>query len=561
MMGDTQNYIATLEKENEYLKSLLDQAGISYDLSHISAIDDVPFDPAQGARILPHEITELDARRFYSMFWGRTDVHAKRSVKKSTGEAGYYPQCNNFWKSGCPRVNGSKIKCQDCKNKAYTQLRPKQIMGHLKGTAENATDVIGIYPLFPDDTCRFLVFDFDNHGVGAEKNDFANADSAWKEEVDTMRQICKINGIDALVERSRSGRGAHIWIFFQAPVAAALARKFGNALLQKGAESVNLKSFHYYDRMLPMQDHLPANGLGNLIALPLQGQALKAGNSAFIDEHWNAYPDQWGVLLTGANTKKENEALIVEMKQVPPDESLILLATSQLAGEGFDFPRLDTLVMATPIADRSLVEQYAGRLNRDYEGKRDVMIYDYVDIHIPMFEKMYHKRLRAYKKIGYQIYSGSASAKQDANAIYDMDNYAGVYEQDLLDANAEIIISSPGISRGKVDKLLNLLKNKQENGLKIIVITWQADRYSYGNTSIFMELHEYMRQSGIEVNLVDNNCEHYCMIDREVVWYGSMNLLGKEDADDNLMRICSPEIAAELLELTFGNEKVQRFLP
>ncbi len=130
-------------------------------------------------------------------------------------------------------------------------------------------------------------------------------DDNWKDEVDSLRKICDINGIDALVECSRSGRDAHLWIFFQKPIEAALARKFGNALLNKGAESVNLKSFRFYDRMLPMQDHLPEGGVGNLIALPLQGQALKEGNSAFIDEHWNAYPDQWEVLLNKKKLSKE----------------------------------------------------------------------------------------------------------------------------------------------------------------------------------------------------------------------------------------------------------------
>ena len=116
------------------------------------------------------------------------------------------------------------------------------------------------------------------------------------EEVEAMRMICSLNGIDPLVERSRSGRGAHLWIFFDKPIPAALARRFGFALLEKGAEQVNLKSFKYYDRMLPAQDTLSEGGLGNLIALPLQGQALQKGNSAFVDNNWNAYPNQWEVL-------------------------------------------------------------------------------------------------------------------------------------------------------------------------------------------------------------------------------------------------------------------------
>ena len=170
------------------------------------------------------------------------------------------------------------------------------ILAHLYGKSYNGSDVIGVYPLLKDGTCRFLVFDFDNHEKNAEKKDFANTDEAWMEEVEAMRMICSLNGIDPLVERSRSGRGAHLWIFFDKPIPATLARRFGFALLEKGAEQVNLKSFKYYDRMLPAQDTLSEGGLGNLIALPLQGQALQKGNSAFVDNNWNAYPNQWEVL-------------------------------------------------------------------------------------------------------------------------------------------------------------------------------------------------------------------------------------------------------------------------
>ena len=120
-----------------------------------------------------------------------------------------------------------------------------------------------------------------------------------------MRTICTLNGIDPLVERSRSGRGAHIWIFFDSPIPAALVRRFGFALLEKGAEQVNLKTFQFYDRMLPAQDMLPEGGIGNLIALPLQGKALRDGNSAFVDKNWNAYPNQWETLWSKPRLSKE----------------------------------------------------------------------------------------------------------------------------------------------------------------------------------------------------------------------------------------------------------------
>lgn len=297
--------IKQLEKENGYLKKLLTEAGICFELKII--VDKAcAYDTNQGNRIIPKtDFSENDVNEFFKMFWGRTDVYSRRTIVKSRGTANYYPQCYKFWKAGCPKRTDKRKQCSRCKSSAFIPLKPKQIIAHLKGLSKDAEDVIGIYPLFPDDTCRFIVFDFDNHEEGADKHDYANKDDTWKDEVNALREICRINEIDALVERSRSGRGAHLWIFFKEKIDADLARKFGDMLLKKGAESVDLKSFRYYDRMLPMQDHIPKGGFGNLIALPLQGQAIKDGNSAFVDEHWNAYSDQWSVLLSKNKLSKE----------------------------------------------------------------------------------------------------------------------------------------------------------------------------------------------------------------------------------------------------------------
>ncbi|MCD8317202.1 MAG: DEAD/DEAH box helicase family protein [Eggerthellaceae bacterium] len=261
-------------------------------------------------------------------------------------------------------------------------------------------------------------------------------------------------------------------------------------------------------------------------------------------------------LLLGENSKKEHAQILAQLKDVRPDESMLLLATGKLVGEGFDFPRLDTLIMAMPVAGQSVVEQYAGRLNRDYEGKQNVIIYDYVDWHIPTFERMYHKRLKAYKQIGFDIVSDACGSFTEEHTIYSSDDYRQDFDNDLLCASSEVIISSPAISSAKINSLTKLLKQKQESGLKVIVITWEADRYGYGDSGKWMSMHEDMRRAGIEVNLVEDYCERFCIIDRIIVWYGSVNFLGKEDSDDNLMRLKSEKIAAELLELTFGGDKV-----
>lgn len=262
-------------------------------------------------------------------------------------------------------------------------------------------------------------------------------------------------------------------------------------------------------------------------------------------------------LLSGRNSRKEHREILEQMNQVTTEESMILVATGKLIGEGFDYPRLDTLIMATPVAWKGVVEQYAGRLNRDYEGKKNVIIYDYVDSHIFMFDRMYHKRLKAYKQIGYDIFSGTGTQKQTVNAIFDIDNYADVYRNDLLTAGKEIIISSPVISGRKVYEMIHLLREKQEAGIKIIIVTWKPDGYGYGDSAYWLDLQKQMRKAGFEMNLVEDYCEHYCIIDRQVVWYGSMNFLGKEDAEDNLMRIADEKIVNELLEMTFGTEKYQ----
>lgn len=238
------------------------------------------------------------------------------------------------------------------------------------------------------------------------------------------------------------------------------------------------------------------------------------------------------------------------MLGVPNNETLILIATGQKIGEGFNFPRLDTLMLAAPIKFEGRLIQYVGRLNRLYEGKKEVVVYDYVDTHIVYFDRQYKSRLKTYRKLGYKILSSPTVEKQVVNAIYDGRDYTETFERDLVEADKEIIISSPDLRKSKVERFISLIRQRQESGVEVTVITMNPEENRYGNLIELHMLIEEMRRSGISVRLTDGNCEHYAVIDRKLVWHGGMNLLGKVDAYDNLIRVENEQAAAELLEIT-----------
>lgn len=230
---------------------------------------------------------------------------------------------------------------------------------------------------------------------------------------------------------------------------------------------------------------------------------------------------------------------------------MILVATGQKIGEGFDLPRLDTLMLAAPVSYEGVLEQYVGRLNRDYDGKKDVVVYDYIDSHIRVFEKMYLKRLRTYRKIGFRVVENTILDKQEANAIYDRGNYMEVFERDLIESEKEIIVSSAKLVKEKVDRFIYIVKSRQEAGVSVTVITDDPDKTSYGEVMFTHVLLNEMRETGITVKIVDE-AEHFAVIDGLLVWHGGMNLLGKEDAWDNLIRVKDKKAATELLEMAFG---------
>lgn len=939
-----------LQEENQELKELLKKYHIIFNESKEEMTTQ---SINEGVCIKDTYIYDKLVAYFLTLFQGRRDVYALRGSK-----GGYFPQCYNRWKEYCPKQNSQKgVSCQKCPYKEWKALDREVGKDHLLGYKDNCTDVIGLYPLLEDDTCKLIVFDFDNHdNKNSENND-------WKDEIDAIRKICHENGIDVLIERSRSGNGAHAWILFKEFVPASLAREFGLLLIEKGSQSINLKSFRYYDRMFPTQDH--SEGLGNLVALPLQGQALRQGNSAFVDENWNPYYDQWKLLTTvhqlskneieehiykwkeelsipqtlltmdlgkrikpwkkdenfhnedvieklsivladgiyvdtlnlqpriqnqirrlsafdnpifyknhnlgfsnwnqprviylgedvddyikiprglleillnkchlsnieyeiidkrekgkpinvsftgklryeqltaasdllnydngvlnaatafgktvvssylisqrkvntliimqsvslinqwvdelhhfleinedlpmyktksgkekqrkdligvlhgskntltgiidvvsvnsiydnegncrlnyeygmvivdechhgashvfenvlkqinskyvygvsandkridrlekkvymqlgpirhqytskeriekqsidhhvyprftrimalgdskndlnsayafisknenrnnmiisdikksieenrtpivltrykdhakllyeslkknvldhtyliyGDHTLKENEEVRKKILALSHDEPFILVATSQSVGEGFNVPRLDTLFLTSPVSGEPLVDQFLGRINRDYKYKESAIVYDYVDSHIHYFNNMYKKRLSAYRKIGFDVITDLVDNKQNVNHIYNYNDYLEVFRQDIHESNKSIIISSPQLNEKKVLSFIDLIKDRQEKGVSVNVFTKQTDE-PYTNNLI-----DLLYGNGVFVEVYPDLDSYFAVIDQEIVWHGGINLLGKSNIYDSLMRVKSTTIAEELI--------------
>ena len=220
---------------------------------------------------------------FRSLFKGREDVYA-HGFRKKDGGIGYAPVCVNDRAGHCPRRTwgARKVKCADCPVRDFVPVNNQAIVAHCRGEADDLRDVVGLYVLTPDCKTWVLVADFDKEG--------------WQRETTLYRDACRAFGLCPAVERSRSGNGAHVWLFFDEPIDAELARSLGSALITHAMSLSPGMNFGSYDRLFPTQSTIPKGGFGNLIALPLQGRAQRNGNSVFVDERFEAFPDQWRFL-------------------------------------------------------------------------------------------------------------------------------------------------------------------------------------------------------------------------------------------------------------------------
>ena len=237
---------------------------------------------------------------FRSLFRGRDDVFPLRWENSNSGKAGYSPACHNEWVRGiCEKP---RVKCSDCPNQAFVPVTDDIARSHLQGRdlanpKRTGGFVAGVYPLLADGTCWFLAADFDKQH--------------WQRDALAFLTTCREIGVPAALERSRSGNGGHVWIFFSEPVSGSEARKLGAHLITETMKRCPDVGFESYDRFFPNQDTIPVGGFGNLIALPLQNEARHDGNTVFIDDELRPYDDQWSFLSTMRRMSQAEVATIV----------------------------------------------------------------------------------------------------------------------------------------------------------------------------------------------------------------------------------------------------------
>ena len=333
-IADLERRLAELDRERLNILAALEQ------LKKRTAAEVQPTTSSQNTGTIASPAVLSNSEKitlFRSLFRGRDDVFPRRWENSKSGKSGYAPACHNEWVRGiCEKP---RIKCSDCPNQAFVPVSETVVRSHLQGrdiaTPGKAEPfVAGVYPLMADETCWFLAADFDKQ--------------SWQRDALAFLATCREKGVPAALERSRSGNGAHIWVFFSEPVPASEARKLGAHLVTETMERCPDLGFESYDRFFPSQDTMPVGGFGNLIALPLQTGPRQKGNSVFVDDDLRPYDDQWAFLSSIRRMSRVEVAGLVEQAS-----SAGRIVGVRLPLDGDDEELVGTAVAAqSPTADR-----------------------------------------------------------------------------------------------------------------------------------------------------------------------------------------------------------------
>ena len=245
------------------------------------------------------------------------------------------------------------------------------------------------------------------------------------------------------------------------------------------------------------------------------------------------------IRLVGNDSAKTKREVMEKLSLIPVEEPLVVVATGKYVGEGFDLPRLDTLMLALPVSWKGLIAQYTGRLHRNYPSKTETRIYDYIDLRVPVCDSMYRKRLHGYKSVGYSIAVANEGlfAEPTTETIFDSTNFERTFHADLASAKRSIVISTTRLRWKRAPRIIDLLAAASLRSVSITIVISETGHRE-----------EELSQMGFNiVHLPD--CKMQCaIIDQHIGWYGSINLIGKSIEEATSIRLDSTDFAASLFD-------------
>lgn len=245
------------------------------------------------------------------------------------------------------------------------------------------------------------------------------------------------------------------------------------------------------------------------------------------------------IRLVGNDSAKAKREVMSRLNDIPANEPLIVVATGKYVGEGFDLPRLDTLMLALPVSWKGLIAQYTGRLHRNYPGKNETRIYDYIDLRVPVCDSMYRKRLHGYKAVGYSIAVANEGlfAEPTTETIFDASDFEKPFHDDLASAKQSIVISTMRLRWNKTPRIIDLLATTLLRGVSVTIVISETG-------------HRETELQAMGFNIIHRpECKMQCaIIDQRIGWYGSVNLMGRSLADTNVIRMVSSDLANALMD-------------
>ena len=281
-------------------------------------------------------------------------------------------------------------------------------------------------------------------------------------------------------------------------------------------------------------------------------EALKEGRSPIVLTSLTAHVETLANVLTphcknvvtlvGSESAKEKRQKMEYLQNIPPSEPLVIVATGKYVGEGFDYPRLDTLFLALPVSWKGIIAQYAGRLHREYPGKKEVWIYDYIDIRVPMCNVMYKRRLKGYSSVGYQIKSNAPMDlfNESHSVIFNGHTYQSEFFKDLFQAKRSVVISATKLWFAKHSPVFDILKDLLVRGVEVVTVIKSNQ-----------EKEEQLKGTGASIRVNDSLAIDVAIIDKSLIWYGSVNYLGYNTDENNAIRIYDSTLAENIIEVLY----------